>query len=742
MKKCLKIDQELIALPTQSFGEKVTGLIQLSLFGIDVPHFSVLPAQTFWDHMDPGYWTFLLKDLKDQKRSLLEVSQAMQQEIEKIQLSPAVVAEIKDWMENHPSVDGWAVRGSLAQQATGGANSSDLPGAFLFRKSLDGIVSSVIKIWARSFSMQSLEDRLLNNFPLRDIQISVILQHMVPAQISGLLLSAHPGTGRRDQFLVSTMFGVADHRTMTAIPCNEFLWNCSEKKWTQRSFHIDAPMEADFPHNSLLQVASRVADDFGAPVELGWVYYKGKYHFLRLSPLRSEALRQRRDHETFYFDRSYLEDEFPEVSLPLTFSFVSDFFRQISRGWVRAMGGTDRGIAAHSLDFRNLISFINGRLYFNRNHWQYIHRYFSHTYVVNNSWDWMRRQSLVVREAIARRLYPIDRFERKFRTQILEVERSQFYRKNGQDLLKLVRQLKSRFLAHWYAPTLNYLDLSALKRKITRELDEFELTGEDFEILYGERMAKALAAEPLTELSTHLCQNPLALKVINSGPCSFFLNRLRIYAPDAFEHCADYLSLHGDRILDEMKLESVTARQEPEVFRQLLLRSFKGSLSQAIPAERKLLRITQNRVLHLVREQKGYLPYLFCKRDFHRLEELAKGREKAKWVRAYFFGLVRDIYLEIGKQWEQMKLLDQARDIFYLTEEEVEQKIEGRYCQGNFYELVQLRKKEFCTFYQREPARSFQSQVPWNLREKFQTPISSGISFRPPAKDSWIEEFG
>ena len=76
-------------------------------------------------------------------------------------------------------------------------------------------------------------------------------------------------------------------------------------------------------------------------------------------------------------------------------------------------------------------------------------------------------------------------------------------------------------------------------------------------------------------------------------------------------------------------------------------------------------------------------------------------------MRTKIFGLMRDVYLEIGNQLAFYGIIDEARDVFYLTVEEIEAYVDGRSVQSKFRPLVASRKEEFSSYEKEELPHHF-----------------------------------
>ncbi|TAE66928.1 MAG: phosphoenolpyruvate synthase, partial [Bacteroidetes bacterium] len=75
--------------------------------------------------------------------------------------------------------------------------------------------------------------------------------------------------------------------------------------------------------------------------------------------------------------------------------------------------------------------------------------------------------------------------------------------------------------------------------------------------------------------------------------------------------------------------------------------------------------------------------------------ELVSQRENLRYERTRAFGIVRKIFINIGKKFEENKLIEKENDIFYLTKEEIFAFIQGTSVTQNIKALIDLRKNEF-----------------------------------------------
>ena len=78
-------------------------------------------------------------------------------------------------------------------------------------------------------------------------------------------------------------------------------------------------------------------------------------------------------------------------------------------------------------------------------------------------------------------------------------------------------------------------------------------------------------------------------------------------------------------------------------------------------------------------------------------------RENLRYERTRAFGIVREIFSQMGNHFYSEGIIANPRDIFYLTKEEIFHFIEGTSVTQNLQSLIDLRKAEFAEYQKQEP---------------------------------------
>ena len=98
------------------------------------------------------------------------------------------------------------------------ANAEDLPDlsfagqqeTFLNVRGSKSLVEAVQKCWASLWTAQALSYRHQNGIDQNSVAMAVVVQKMVPSEVSGILFTANPATGDRSEMIINSSFGLGE----------------------------------------------------------------------------------------------------------------------------------------------------------------------------------------------------------------------------------------------------------------------------------------------------------------------------------------------------------------------------------------------------------------------------------------------------------------------------------------------------------------------------------------------------
>ena len=103
-----------------------------------------------------------------------------------------------------------AVRSSATAEDLGEASFAGQQDTYLNVVGVNAVVDAVRRCWASLWTDRAVAYRASNRVDHRDVQLSAVVQRMVPAVVSGVLFTANPLSGRRDESVIDAVPGLGE----------------------------------------------------------------------------------------------------------------------------------------------------------------------------------------------------------------------------------------------------------------------------------------------------------------------------------------------------------------------------------------------------------------------------------------------------------------------------------------------------------------------------------------------------
>jgi pyruvate,water dikinase len=153
-------------------------------------------------------------------------------------------------------------------------------------------------------------------------QIAVVVQLMVPSEISGVLFTADPITGSFSSMIGNYVHGLGEKLVSGEANAHDF-------KLNRPKGNYDGPDEFKKYADSLYQYAAKLEKELGSPQDIEWAVAKGKLYLLQARPITtvtSGNLDNYEINESLAGDALWVNtnvgEAIPDVISPLTWSLV------------------------------------------------------------------------------------------------------------------------------------------------------------------------------------------------------------------------------------------------------------------------------------------------------------------------------------------------------------------------------------------------------------------------------------
>ncbi|MFN4261233.1 MAG: PEP/pyruvate-binding domain-containing protein [Gemmataceae bacterium] len=499
-------------------------------------------------------------------------------------------------------------------------------------------------------------------------------------------------------------------------------------------------------------LAHRAGRFFGRPQDIEWAIAEGQLYLLQARPITTLAERADPDGARNLWDNSNIAESYSGITTPLTFSFARHVYEEVYRQFCRILRVPEAKLSRNDDIFRRMLGLIRGRIYYNLYSW-YRALALLPGFTVNRRF---MEQMMGVREGlpedVANELRQSSLGERLADSWHLLVSAASliqqhwrlagtmdaFYRRldaalgtskpdlsqlRADELAAMYRDLELQLLKHWDAPLIN--DFLAMiffgsLRKLTTTWCRDDTGSLHNDLLCGEggmisaapaRRVRAMAelAAPHPELVAALCDGSRAAMDHNMSQAPAFAHAFQAY-----------LDQFGDRCLEELKLESPTLEDDPLI----LLRSVgqlakmladQGEPNKAPPPQAE----SGNEDTPRAAAERRALAVLSWRQPIRRLifrwvlrqaRDRVRDRENLRFERTRLFGRVRRIFVELGRRFHELGLLDDPRDVFYLEVPEILGFVEGTATCADLRGLAATRKADFERYRQLPaPAERFET---------------------------------
>jgi pyruvate,water dikinase len=658
---------------------KASNLIQLRAANFSVPRFVIIPAPVF-DEFQAGLPEQFTAD--DILRAPLLVSLAEQ--------ILDIVAPLLD--------SDLAIRSSMADEDSARQSFAGQLDSFLNIRGSDAVLAAVRACWASAYGERAQAYRRENKLSDDNVTMEVIVQEMVPAQVSGVIFTADPV--RRDPrwMMISAAEGLGEALVQgqvagETVRVNRLVGEIQASGEVLRQIHIQA----------LKSVAERIESFFGAPQDIEFAIVDDEIFILQARPITTPIFT-----EYMLWDNSNITESYSGVTTPLTFSVIRGSYANVYRQFLTLMG-------VRSMDesvLRNLLGFYNGQVYYQLLKWyqalgwlpafEQNRRFMEQMMGVKQSagqeparqggklpllkWG-MRMIGLHFTSEGRARDFLAD-----FNAVLAEYQAKNFATMTPHQLHAAYLDLEMRILGNWRAPILTdffaMIFFGILRRLSEGWLDPGGSLHND--LLAGDGSIESVEpARRVQALAQRVRRNPKLMDIFDlEAKKAIHLIRTSTEFSPFHAELDDYLFRYGDRCMNELKLEEPNLREDPTPLVQMIAGAVKN------PAE-----MTGGSPIRALAEARVLSLPFFKRILFHWILQDARryvrNRENLRFARSRLFGLLRGIFNSLGNQWSNANILEKPKDIYYLTVNEIWDFVEGTAVTQNLKGLVSLRSADY-----------------------------------------------
>jgi pyruvate,water dikinase len=466
----------------------------------------------------------------------------------------------------------------------------------------------------------------------------VIIQEMVDSDFSGVVFTANPVSGILNETVIVIGEGLGNNVVDDKTNTTTYFHNQDDGIYYYEQTG-NSPLLSENILIEILNNAEKIKNIFNKPMDIEFAIKDNIVYILQARPITTF-----KTNKPIILDNSNIVESYPDISLPLTQSFVKEIYHDIFyKCTERITKDKDMPLKMDAI-LQDMIQSVNWRIYYQIDNWYSFLRLLPFSNKIISIWqemlgvdnrlvsDNIGKVSLKTKLTVLGSVIYFLRKTPKYMTElnhnfngICEKYRNKIKQANTiPSLLNIYEDIKKEILSDWDITLVNdmytfiYTSLAGNKNKV------FISDIKDLESM-----------KPLNSLET-------LVKIAKE------------YGIDSenYKKAKDkHIDLYGDRCLGELKLETKTYRTNPELLDKYIQEN-----------------ITKKDIEHHTTQ--AVTPK--CKNIFVKKAKIGiENREISRLNRSRIFGVVRSIFIKIGEILYNENKIEKIDDVFYLYKKDL-----------------------------------------------------------------------
>ncbi|NIS81083.1 MAG: hypothetical protein GTO14_12940 [Anaerolineales bacterium] len=294
-------------------GGKGASLAKLSAAGLPVPegfHVTTTAYREFVNQNELQDYILTVLEGVDVSRpvTLERASNSIGQAFDAAQIPSDVAHAIIEAYASFPGIDpAVAVRSSATAEDLPEASFAGQQETYLNVRGADALLEAIKKCWASLWTTRAISYRARQGILSEHVSMAAIVQVLVPAEAAGILFTANPINGRRDQLIINAAWGlgeavvgglvtpdtyimdketgreqkreIADKQVMTVR-----IANATEEQPVAENLRRVPVLDEDSA-SELTQLGVKIEEIYQMPMDVEWAIFDGKYAILQARPI-------------------------------------------------------------------------------------------------------------------------------------------------------------------------------------------------------------------------------------------------------------------------------------------------------------------------------------------------------------------------------------------------------------------------------------------------------------------------
>jgi len=663
-------------------GGKGKNLFRLQLLGIPVPALVVVPFKALIKLFQFNEGEVLKCLRKITSENIRETCAEIEKLLQNITVDSAAYALLNQEITSclNPSLN-VAVRSSVRFEDSSTASFAGMFDTILNVAPSD-MAENMLTCLRSLYSLPLLDYSLQKGIHPAENQLSVVIQEMVQASVSGVLFTMN-ASGNYNDLLICSALGSGEGVVNNTSETTSYYINRQNRSVLKKDEEAEILTQEQLME--LYETALRIEKSFGFPQDIEFSYDEaGKLFILQARPITTIDINSLK-----IIDNTNIVESYPGITLPLTFSFAKAAYQEVFTSSARLFKISEAKIREKEPEFSNMITHVQGRIYYNLHNWYKLMQMILSSGNSLQAWETLIgvqskttfkgvstlfnkvRKAWVSLSLFFRYPRIVANFYRNF-----EVEYATF-RTYLNDLPKTQPSVKEAFefylerskplFKDWSATLLNDFFTFRFYDALTKMTNAMGFAQNETianDLLCG---TPGVESEMLVMELLQICET---IRKTHEYLQLFDLQdeEVLLRVPLALQQLFDaFIARFGDRTLEELKLETPNMRLQPTRFFSLLRSQLQNATNPAeLTAQQLGIKTSAEK-----RVQEKLKGHWLRKRLFQivlkHARETIKNRENMRIRRTRAYGLAKELFHYIANKMVEQGVIKRYDAIFYLT---------------------------------------------------------------------------
>ncbi|MFN8503514.1 PEP/pyruvate-binding domain-containing protein [Kouleothrix sp.] len=280
-----------------------------------------------------------------------------------------------------------AVRSSATAEDLPGASFAGQQETYLNIRGAGAVLAAVKQCWASLWTARAIAYRINNAIDQTAVALAVVVQELVFADAAGIMFTANPVNGKRDELVINAAWGRGEAvvsgavtpdtltvqkgsgRVLRRETAEKVLMTVRAEGGTREqpvpAAQRRQPVLGDAQAGELAQLGARIEQLYGTPMDIEWALAGGRFFIVQARPITALPPEWRPSVPDALYTRNSLAEHVPGPVTPLFATLGLEIANRVSYQFMERVAG--RQMAAGLVPNQAEYEALNGYLY-RRNH--------------------------------------------------------------------------------------------------------------------------------------------------------------------------------------------------------------------------------------------------------------------------------------------------------------------------------------------------------------------------------------